>query len=238
MLIWLIVGGTAVLVLYEAGRLIFFGRRTVTVGKQTTPVSQTISPTAPTLLILGDSTAYGTGASEPKKSLVGQLANNFPSYNIVNEAENGYTVTQVRQKLYRTQTNTPSAVMIYIGGMDTIAFTPYKKFYAELAQLLSDTKKRSVKKVFLISANNTGSIPLFRFPLQQIYTNRSRRISKLCQQAATEAEAIHIPLYTEIQDEPLLEGNVWHVSADRIHPNDDGYRIWYQEIHRHVHPYL
>lgn len=225
-------------ILFEAIRIHLLGRKAVIAGKLTRPVSQKTDFEVGRILVIGDSTSYGTGASKPRHSLVGQLAAGLKDVTIVNASENALSIKQIREKMETLLQDKFDLVMIHAGGMDTVAFTSLRAFEKELKLIFAYTKEMSPKKVFLISVNNTGSVPFFHAPLSQIYTYRSRKISRLCQKMCEDYDAVHIPLFTELSEEPLCKNGKWHISCDKIHPNDEGYRIWYKKINSKINTYI
>jgi hypothetical protein len=63
-------------------------------------------PAAPTyrLLVIGDSTAVGTGASAPEASLAGLIARDHPSWAIANRASDGARFADLPGQLRRGET--------------------------------------------------------------------------------------------------------------------------------------
>lgn len=221
-----------VFILWETIRITRNGKRAVDAGKKHVPVSWTSNDERGKILIIGDSTSRGVGVSHPKYALTGLLARDFPQYRIINLSQNALKISQVTPLLSTTPPHEFDYLFVHIGGMDTIHFTSSNIIRKELQNLFATATAHGIKKIFLISMNNVGSAPFFRFPLSQIYTFRSRQLTHLFADICKQYPeiAIHVPLFTERQNEPLRKDGQRHFSEDNIHPNDKGYALWHQQI--------
>lgn len=235
----LTLGGIAFFIaLFIIGRIFFYGRRAVLAGKQATPVSNLKPGAHKRILVIGDSTSYGTGATQPENSLVGRLVRDFPESEIINASENGMDITRLEKKLGGMTHEKFDIVMLHIGGVDTIAFTRNRTIVSCINKIREHTKLMGAHTVALVSMNNVGSLPLAHFPFTTIYSARSRRVTNLFEKTCVDCDLVHIPLYTENKTEPLLRNGKNHFSTDKMHPNDEGYGIWYQKIKEIIHPYI
>ncbi len=228
-----------VFVVWETVRITRKGQEAVVAGKKVIPMSWVSDRESGKILIVGDSTSYGTGASGPEHTMAGLLAHDFPQYSINNHSKNALKINEVTPRFLSVAQRGFDYLFVHIGGMDTIHFTPLSTIKRQLHLLCNAAAQHNVKKVFLVSMNNVGSAPLFRFPLSQLYTYRSRQITQACAEVCAEHDiAIHVPLFAEQQDEPLYQNNTSHFSSDQIHPDDEGYKLWYQQIKQKAAPYL
>jgi len=225
-------------IIFEAVRIIIGSQKAVQAGKKVKPVSQSILGSTANLLVIGDSTSYGTGATSQANSLVGMLAADYSKISIVNASENAMNVAQVKDKMCSMLDQKFDIVMIHVGGIDSLKLTPLDTLRSDLETIFSTANNMGAKITVLVSVNNVGSVPLFRFPLSVMYTYRSRQVSQLCDDVCRAQGALHVPLFTEVQEEPLFSEGGGHFSADGIHPNDVGYKIWYDKIQSVVRPYI
>ncbi|MCA9358975.1 hypothetical protein KC926_02085 [Candidatus Kaiserbacteria bacterium] len=205
-------------------------RRAIKAGKQARAAANKAENESARILVIGDSTALGTGASEASSSIAGMLIRDFPRFSLVNESENSMSIKRTREKIETLLDQHFDIVMINTGGIDTLSFTPFRNFKAELEKILAYTKEMGASSTIIISMNNVGTAPIFHFPISAIFTYRSRQLSRLCESICREQGAVHVPLFTEFKDEPLIEKGRHHFAHDCIHPNDTGYSIWYERI--------
>lgn len=218
------------LILY---RLLLMGLnayRTIVTGKKTSPFNQIAASGHSRILVVGDSTAYGVGASTADRSVIGLLAQDLPNFTIVNAAENGSKLAQTYQKIMSLPELSFDSVIILTGGIDTISLTSQKTMTDLLQQTIEQLKKVCTNKVFLVSVNNVGATQFFPYPLNLLCTYRSRQITELCGQVASKNQIVHIPLFLEKDQDPFYASPKKFISYDGIHPNDEGYKIWYDKI--------
>ena len=71
-------------------------RETAELARASEPLQRPVHEADARLLIVGDSTAVGTGASAPQTSLAGLLANAYPSLHIENRGRDGATFAELR----------------------------------------------------------------------------------------------------------------------------------------------
>jgi lysophospholipase L1-like esterase len=222
--------------------IVWFGTRimrAIRAGKIAIPAAQEVSSSSARLLVIGDSTSYGSGASQPSFSLVGRLAQDFPQFTIVNASENAMSLAQVRKKMETISTRERfDIIMIHVGGIDTLLFTPISIIQKELHQIFSLARAMGAQTVVLVSVNNVGSVPLFHFPFNHLFTHRSRLVSEACDKESLLNDIVHVPLFSETAFEPLLRNGHQFFSVDGIHPNDEGYGVWYEKIRTTVSPYF
>ncbi|MCA9360704.1 hypothetical protein KC730_02325 [Candidatus Kaiserbacteria bacterium] len=236
--IFLFVLVLVIFVIFEVIWITTRAKRAVRAGEVAVPASQKGGENSLRVLVVGDSTAFGTGASAPEFSMVGRLIADFPNLTVVNAAENALNVNQVRKKMQSLESEKFDIIIIHVGGVDTLAFTSAKKIRKELQNIFSCANKMQATSVVLVSVNNVGSIPLFHFPINKIFRYRSLCISQLCHEESEKSSVVHVPLYAEKKEEPLYQNGIWHLSPDSIHPNDLGYEIWYKKVKLAVSPHI
>lgn len=186
---------------------------------------------APRLLVVGDSTAVGVGASSPERTTAGYFAAEHPEYSVSNLAVSGATVADVLGQL-RSASSTYAAIFIQAGGNDTIRFTDLKKLRQDYAALLSEAKARSARVVAL-STGNVGKAPLFNFvPLNYIYGARTKAVRAVLVDEAGKAGVAYVDLYKEGKDDAISQDPARYYAPDGLHLSDAGWAVWYQDIRR------
>ncbi|MBP7770331.1 MAG: SGNH/GDSL hydrolase family protein [Candidatus Pacebacteria bacterium] len=186
---------------------------------------------APRLLVVGDSTAVGVGASDSAYTTSGYFAADHPQYAVTNLAKSGATVADVLVQL-RSAQGAYAAVLVQAGGNDTIQFSDLTQLRADYAALLSEAKARS-GKVVALSTGNVGRAPLFNFfPLNYIYEARTKAVRAIFIDEAAKAGAVYVDLYKEGTSDAISQDPVRHYAADGLHLSDAGWAVWYQDIKR------
>lgn len=232
MLVWVMLALSLLiaLLLYEVARIarhIAYAKR---LGRLAVPYSR-VAPDARThILLIGDSTAYGTGASSPEASLAGLLGALYPESALTNHAENAMSLVRLVEKLGELPPAGYTNVFIHIGGVDALSFTPLSLVRRRLIEAINRAKAIAGGRVVVVSVNNTGSAPAFRFPFAQIFSWRSRLVSEAARKAAAEAGATHVALWLPRKADPLRSDFSRFYAPDGLHPSDAGYALWHQAV--------
>jgi lysophospholipase L1-like esterase len=186
-------------------------------------------PAEPTyrLLVIGDSTAVGTGASAPEASVAGLIARDHPTWAIVNRASDGARFADLSVQLRSGETW--DAVLILAGGNDVIRLT--RKH--ELGAAVRDIAMRSravAPHVVLMPPGNVGNAPFFFAPLSWWMAKRSQTLHAIVREAAHATGAHYVSLYREREDDPFAQQPKRMNAADGLHPSDEGYVLWYRTL--------
>ena len=101
------------------------------------------SPAQPTrsLLVVGDSTAVGTGAARPEESLVGLIGQAHPDWRIDNRAVNGARFADVVLQLQAAPAGY-DLVLVLAGGNDVIRLTRQDTLRAQLEEVATLAQQR------------------------------------------------------------------------------------------------
>jgi lysophospholipase L1-like esterase len=182
-----------------------------------------------TLLVVGDSTGVGTGASSPEQSVAGRLSRRFPRLAVDNRSENGARVADVLRQLGDASTPRYDVILIQAGGNDVIDFTGEGTLREGLEELARRAAGRA-RLVILMPAGNVGDAPFFFPPLNWLMTSRSRTLHALVREAAQQSGADYVNLFKEKADDPFARDPERLHAADRLHPSDDGYALWESEL--------
>ncbi len=188
------------------------------------------SPARPRLrlLVVGDSTAVGTGASAPAQSLVGLIGRAHPDWMIRNLALDGAKLEDIAAQL-RVGAESYDRLLILGGGNDVIRLSSLPQMREQLNTILALAKQRS-SKVVLMPAGNVGNAPFFFWPLSRWMTQRSRELHALAAQLAAVHEVRYVRLFKERADDPFVaQAELLH-AEDGIHPSDAGYALWLREL--------
>lgn len=129
------------------------------------------------ILILGDSTMYSAGATDPAFTIGGLLANKYPDATIETLAVNGAKIHDLVQQMPRAQFTQYDLIIVGIGGNDIVQLSNYKSATQELQRFLVEISKHA-HKIVLCHSVNIGNIGFFPFPLNYLFDYRSRKFSQ------------------------------------------------------------
>ncbi len=187
------------------------------------------SGTGPRILVIGDSTAVGTGASSPKASLAGLLGQAHPDASIENHGVNGAKVTELIPRLEALAGNRFDLVVLHIGGNDTVRFTDLKDLERDYSAVLVLAKALS-PRVIHVSTGNIGTSKLIPWGVRWLYTRRTRKTRDLFQGISKEKGVLYVNLFREAAQDPFAQNPKVYYAADIFHPSDAGYADWFKRI--------
>ncbi|MDO8904072.1 GDSL-type esterase/lipase family protein [Hydrogenophaga sp.] len=198
----------------------------VDLARQSEPLQQRPPDAVLRLLIVGDSTGVGTGASAPQASLAGLLARAYPRLHIDNRARDGATFAGVVDQLAGDERY--DLVLIQAGGNDVIRLRSEDDMRADIDRATQLARARS-DRVLLMPAGNVGNAPFFIAPASWLMTARARTLHALVRESAERHGAVYINLFKEAAVDPFVQQPGLH-AVDGLHPSDAGYRFWFDEL--------
>ena len=198
-------------------------------ARESEPFQHNPPNTALRLLIVGDSTGVGTGASAPQNSLAGLMAQAFPQLAIDNIAQDGATFEGVVRQLQR-DTARYDAVLIQAGGNDVIRLRGDDAMRADIERAIALAAGRA-DRVLVMPAGNVGNAPFFFPPVSSLMTTRAERLHAYVKAASAQNGAVYVNLFKDAANDPFTNNPGLH-AADGLHPSDAGYRIWFDELTR------
>lgn len=232
--LWIVLVVLFVYVAFQVARswrLIRVGER---LADQAVPFARVLPQPSLRILVAGDSTGVGTGASVPKASLAGLVGTKYPTASVTNVAVNGAKAHDVIAQLERDQ-GTYDLVMVHVGGNDTVRFTDVDALRKDIRSVL-DLAARKGRRVLLTSTGNVGTVPLFPAPTRWILDRRTRRVrSVLMEEVARSGQNVrYTDLFREKPQDPFAIDPDTYYAGDSFHPSDAGYRDWFGIIEKQL----
>ncbi len=182
------------------------------------------------LLIIGDSTAVGTGASRPETSVAGLIGTAHPGLRIVNRATDGAKYEDFAAQL-QSSSERFDTVLVLGGGNDVIRLTGEAALRASVRKVAALAAERGAK-VILMPPGNVGNAPFFWPPLSWWMTRRSQTLHAIVRDVARATGAVYVDLYKPRSEDPFaLRSKELH-AKDGLHPSDGGYSHWVAELDR------
>lgn len=190
---------------------------------------QQTSSSSKRILVAGDSTGVGVGASDNKASIAGRIGSQFPDWNIVNISVSGARLSDLEKKL-NDQTGGFTLVLLQIGANDITGNTSYEEIRSTLSRVLARTDTLSTR-VVVITAGNVGLSPAFKWPLSLYVEHRTREVRKIfMEEIAKHPNASYIDLFKEREDEPFNKDIPRYYAPDLFHPSGEGYGVWFEKL--------
>jgi lysophospholipase L1-like esterase len=218
--------GTVVLGLALCARVGWLLHESVELARQSKPLQRAPEQPALRLLIVGDSTAVGTGASAPEGSLAGLLGEALPRLQIVNCARDGATFAGVLAQLVGDEPF--DMVLVMAGGNDVVRLRGLEYLKIDVERVAQRARQRA-DLVVLMPAGNVGNAPFFVPPVSWLMTWRSRRLHAFVNEAASRHGAVVVNLFRERADDPFAQQPSLN-ARDGLHPSAAGYQVWFREL--------
>jgi len=216
----------AALVLVPAGHAAWRIGQSVSLARQSEALQQRPANPTARLLIVGDSTGVGTGASSPQASVAGLIAGDHPRLWIDNRAQDGARFDDVVAQLAGDARF--DIVLVMAGGNDVIRLTDKEALRASIDRVVAGALDRA-DAVVLMPAGNVGNAPFFFPPFSWWMTQRSRSLHELIRDAARRHATIYVNLFKSPEEDPFVIRPGLN-AVDGLHPSDSGYRVWYSEL--------
>ena len=219
-------GAAAAVLLLVGGRTAWRFANAVKLVRASTPFQRPLAQPGRRLLVVGDSTAVGTGASAPQHSLAGLLAQADPDLAVENRGADGATFADLPRQLDghgRVHT-----VLVQAGGNDVLRLRDLDTVRADIDAVLRAARQRA-DRVVLMPAGNVGNAPFFWPPVSWLMTGRARRLHRHARELAARHGAVYVNLFRERDDDPFVQQPELN-AADGLHPSDAGYRVWYAAL--------
>lgn len=216
----------AVVLLLSAGCAVTRLHESVELARQSEPLQRQLDQPRARLLIVGDSTAVGTGASAPERSLAGLLARAYPGLLIENRGRDGATFAEVASQLEGA--GRFDAVLVLAGGNDVIRLRDFDTLPDHLARISTLARARA-DTVVLMPAGNVGNAPFFFPPVSWWMSSRARQMHTLVREAATRQGVAYVNLFKDKADDPFAQQKALN-ARDGLHPSDAGYQLWLREL--------
>jgi len=220
----------AVIAIY--GSRIRFSRRIVA---KTVP-AQSMSPSCRrTIVIAGDSTAFGVGAL-PEHSTAGRLAAAFPHARVINVARSGACIghvfgqlARVVEQLAQCRCSKVDFVLIHACGNDVIEFRSAKDFEQDLRAAIAIARQLS-DNVVLMPGQNFAVAPFFLRGISHIVTRHAVKLHAVVKRVTAELGVTFVDLFRDPTEDPFVKEPKRYYCPDGLHPNGEGYGLWFAAL--------
>ena len=220
-------------VLYDTVRMIGALRASEASTAASTPFSARPSPAGARVLVLGDSTAVGTGADRAELSVAGRIAGAFPAVLVDNVARDGARVRDLQAQLAAVDERYDVA-LVQIGGNDILRFTPLAQLEEHFDAFLADLRHTAFH-VAIIAPGLVGRAPAIPWPLSTAYNLRSRQVRDRLATLALLRDVAFVDLDSGAADgDPFADDPQHFYAGDGLHPSGAGYGLWYDTLARQV----
>lgn len=195
---------------------------------RTRPDQHTPAGSRRTIVIAGDSTAFGVGAL-PGESTAGRLAAAYPHARVINVAKSGARVGHVAQQLEGAGVARADLVLIHACANDVLEFRAVEKVERDLRAAVARARRLS-EHVVLMPGHNFSVAPFFLRPLSHIIFWHAVRVHAMVRRVSCELGVTFVDLFREPEDDPFARDPARYYCPDRLHPSGEGYGLWFAEL--------
>jgi lysophospholipase L1-like esterase len=195
-------------------------------ARSTVPYQRLNAEAAYKVLVIGDSTAYGTGADTPETSVPGRLASEFTEISLENHGKNGARVADLLETFNPDPETHYNLLIIHVGGNDILHVTSLREVRRDLPILLERAKK-SADHVLVITSGDFGSAPILPWPVNYLYSLRTQQVRKIFIAATEAAGVLFADIYKQEKSVAFKKEKNDYYATDGFHPSSHGYDHWY-----------
>lgn len=180
-------------------------------------------------VVMGDSTAFGTGASSLQTTYPYQVAQHLAAggrhVQVINVAVVGARLLDVVQKqLPAVQRLHPAYVTLSVGANDATHLTSGADYRQSLADLLTGLGRLPSCTVAFANTPDMGVVPALPFPYRSMVAKRARLQNTILDALLRGTPFRLVDLFHRGRLDAAE--NPHYYAGDRFHPADAGYRVW------------
>lgn len=184
------------------------------------------------LLVAGDSTAVGIGATSAETTVAGRLAQMLAERTgrrvvVTSVAVSGARTRDLPGQLQAAAAVRPDVVLILAGANDAVHLTALedvRRGTREAVQIARDAGAQ----VVVATAPDLGGARNFAEPLRAILAWRGRAVADAQAPAVEAAGGVPVPLGALTG--PVFRADPSTLSSDLFHPSDRGYAVWAEAL--------
>jgi lysophospholipase L1-like esterase len=219
---------TAAVIAVYASR-IRFSRRLVA---RTIPAQSSPERCRATIVVAGDSTAFGVGAL-PAESTAGRIAAAFPNARVVNVARSGARIGHVVEQLGGLDLESADLILIHACANDVLEFRPIRKVEQDLRAALAKARALS-PNVVLMPGHNFSVAPFFLRGISRIIMWHAVRMHAMIARVTGELDVTFVDLFRDPTEDPFVKEPKRYYCPDGLHPSAEGYALWFATLVAHV----
>lgn len=179
-----------------------------------------------TIVVAGDSTAFGVGAL-PAETTAGRIAAAFPHARVINVARSGARIGHVAEQLKKVGCCEQVAmVLIHAGGNDVLEFRSVAKVEGDLREALAAARAMSAN-VVMMPGHNFSVAPFFLRPISRVIHWHAVKVHAVVSRVTAEMGVIFVDLFRDHYNAPFVREPRRYYCEDGLHPSGEGYGLWF-----------
>lgn len=195
---------------------------------RTTPAQSSPDGCRKTIVVAGDSTAFGVGAL-PAETTAGRMAAAFPHARVINVARSGARIGHVAEQLERAKIERADLVLIHACANDVLEFRPLDKVERDLRAAIAQARALS-DNVILMPGHNFSVAPFFLRGISRLIMWHATRIHAMVKRVAPELGVIFVDLFSDPKGDAFVQEPHRYYCPDGLHPSGEGYALWFAAL--------
>ena len=213
-------------------RMAYLALQTLRLIKNTTPFSRSLPQTERKILILGDSTAYGTGTETPLWSTAGRIGILYPDATIVNRSVNGLRIAGLLKLMENFEKEEHyEIILIQIGANDIMRLTSMRAIELGITTILSQAQIFGTR-IILLHSGDIWKAKFFPFYLKPLLSRRSLQVRSIYQKVARQYWVLYVDFISSPIADLFNHSPRTYYASDSLHPTSSGYWLWFTEIEK------
>lgn len=180
------------------------------------------------ILVLGDSTAVGVGATNAQDSMAGLIAKKVSATYLENQGVSGAEVRDLPSQIAKIHQKEYSYIVIQIGGNDIVARHNPQEEADRLAIVIAQLPK--TQHLIVMSCGDVGTATLFPWFVRPYFTSLTLKYHNTFTKAVTEHGGTYINLYNAPDTDPFILHPDIYLASDEFHPSSAGYKNWFEKV--------
>ena len=181
-----------------------------------------------TIVVAGDSTAFGVGAL-PAESTAGRIAAAFPHARVVNVARSGARIGHVADQLDKVDCPSVDLILIQACANDVLEFRSVEKVEQDLRDAIARARKLA-PYVVLMPGQNFSVAPFFLRPMSRVIMWHAGKIHAMVKRVTQELDVVFVDLFRDPHEDPFVKEPTRYYCPDGLHPSGDGYALWFATL--------
>ncbi len=220
------------LVVLDSARSFLLFRKSKNLVERSVPFESLRENSKQKILVLGDSTAVGTGVDDLSLSTAGRLSNVYPEAQVINRAQNGMRLKDLVVLMDDIKPEERfSVILVQIGANDIIRYTSLKSIESDVVKILDGLSKHS-DNVIILHSGDVGGAPFFPRYLRPLMSKRSHQVREIYERVSDKYGVAYVDLIGSQTDSIFNQNPSKYYAEDYLHLSDEGYGVWFSEIQK------
>ena len=186
---------------------------------------------------IGDSTVEGVGASDPSRScpalVFEKIKNEKERAYFYNLGKSGARIKDVVElQLAKAVELKPDLITISVGANDLRHRTKLRHFEKDFLELIKTLNEKTKAKIIISNIPDLSVVPSIPILVKHLLRFVTGRFNRIIKEYAEQFKCILVDLYTGSKIYGRKSTGL--ISEDGLHPSDEGYALWANEIISHL----